>query len=109
MKRCLAHDLVTGAWCHRQPADGVLCPPHASEFRLDEAAKAATRLAHARLVVWDPSSTPFQRWWASVQIRRARSRRRNVLAKVAKAEGHTPDIASLSAGLVPPEDITTWR
>lgn len=107
--RCLAQDSVTGTWCQRRPSDGVFCPPHTSEFRFDEAAKAATRLEHARLVVWDPTSTPFQRWWASVQIRSARSLRRSILAKVAEAEDHTCNIASLSADLVPPEDISTWK
>jgi hypothetical protein len=106
--RCLALDPMSGAWCRGRPSDGVLCSSHATEFRADEAAKAATRLARARLVVWDPSTTPIRKWWATVQLRRARSLRRNLLAKVARAEGNDSDIADLSMDLVLPEDIGTW-
>lgn len=102
-------DPVTGTWCQRRPSEGVLCPSHASEFRFDEAAKAATRLARARFLVWDPSTTPFRRWWATVQIRRTRSLRRSLLAKVAKAEGNDAETALLSEVLVLPEDVNTWR
>jgi len=85
--RCLAFDPESGAWCRRRPSDGVFCPPHAWEFRCDEAAKAATRLVRAELVVRNPSASPFQRWWAERQAGRARSLRQVLLADIEGTEG----------------------
>lgn len=106
---CLTRDAVTGAWCRARPSKGVLCSEHAEEFRADEAAKAATRLQRARLAVWDPSTTPLRRWWARVQIRRARSLRRSLLASAETAEGQEVDYPLASVDLALPENLKTWR
>ena len=84
--RCLAHDAETGTWCPHRPSHGVFCSTHAWEFQCDEAAKAATRLARARLVLRDPSATPFQQWWAALQARRARSLRRSLFGAITDFE-----------------------
>jgi hypothetical protein len=91
--RCLAQDAKTGAWCQHRPSHGVFCSSHAWEFQCDEAAKAATRLARARLVLRDPSATPLQQWWAALQARRARSLRRSLLGAIAGFEDTDADIA----------------
>ncbi len=106
---CLAQDPVTGAWCQSRPSQGVFCAPHAAEFCRDEAAKAATRLLRARLEVWDPSTPPLRRWLASVRIRRARSLRRNLLERVAIADGDDLDLSDQSEDFMLPEDFNTWR
>jgi hypothetical protein len=97
--RCLAQD-ETGAWCQHRPSHGVFCPSHAWEFQCDEAAKAATRLARARLVLRDPSATPFQQWRAALQARRARSLRRSLLGAIATFEDTETDVALTPEGLV---------
>jgi hypothetical protein len=71
---------------------------HAWEFRCDEAAKAATRLARARLVVRNPSATPWRRRWAALEMRRARSLRRRLLAKIDVSEGAVTGIAVVVHG-----------
>jgi hypothetical protein len=70
------------------------------EFQCDEAAKAATRLARARLVLRDPSATPFQQWRAALQARRARSLRRNLLGAIATFEDADAEIALTAEGLL---------
>ena len=77
--RCLAQDPTTGAWCTNRPSDGVFCPVHASEFRFDQAARAATRLARARLTINDRSTTPLRRWWATHEARRQLVLRRHLV------------------------------
>src|ERR1700678_1388450 len=84
--RCLAFDPETGEWCCHRPSDGVFCPSHAREFRCHEAAKAATRLVLALLVLRDPSATQWQRWRAERQTRRARSLRQVLLAEIDGAD-----------------------
>jgi len=84
---CLATETDTGAWCRRRPTEGVFCARHAWEFRWDEAAKAATRLARARLVLSDPAARPWQRWRSTLQAARALSLHRSLLAKIEGAEG----------------------
>ena len=98
--RCLAQDAETGAWCQRRPSQGVFCPSHAWDFQCDEAAKAATRLARARLVLRDPSATPSQRWWAVLRARRASSLRRDLLDAMAGFERPHSDIAVAAEGPV---------
>lgn len=100
--RCLARDAETGAWCQRRPSHGVFCPPHAWDFQCDEAAKAATRLARARLVLGDPSATPFQRWWPALQAHRARSLRRSLLSAIAGFECTDDEIGVMGNDLVWP-------
>jgi hypothetical protein len=84
--RCLARDEDTGVWCQQRPSHGVLCAPHAWEFQSDEAAKAATRLVRAGFVLKDPSSSRPRRWWAALQLRRARSLRQHLLHSMAGFE-----------------------
>jgi len=98
--RCLAQNAETGAWCQHRPSYGVLCPSHAWEFQCDQAAKAATRLARARIVLRDPSATPFQRWRATLQARRACSLRRSLLAAIASFEATDVEGALAPEGLV---------
>ena len=84
--RCLARDTEFDGWCQRRPSDGVFCIKHTWEFRCDEAARAATRLAHAQLILRNPSTTPLRRWWATLEVRRARSLRRSLLTKIDRSE-----------------------
>ena len=97
--RCLALNAATGGWCPHQPSDGVFCSPHAREFRCDEAAKAATRLVLARLVLRDPSATRWQRWRAQRQTRRARSLRHVLLAEIDSVDGLDAGVAVTAADL----------
>jgi len=97
--RCLAYDPGTHVQCRQRPSDGVFCTPHAREFRAEEAAKAATRLARARLVVDDPSAPPVRRWWASIRVRRLVALRRLLLTELARAEG--PIAVALPASAPP--------
>jgi hypothetical protein len=71
------------------------------EFRCDQAAKAATRLARARLAVRDPSTTPWQRWLAEWRVRRASALHRSLLAEIAGAEGNDVNIAFMAGSFVP--------
>jgi hypothetical protein len=106
---CLAHDPDTDTWCRRRPSTGVFCASHALEFQCDEAAKAATRLARARFLLKDPSATRVQRWGAALSARRARSLRRSLSAKIAKAEGTRSGHGMPLGDYVPIDDIITWR
>ncbi len=103
--RCLAFDPETGAWCRHRPSDGVFCPSHAWEFRCDEAAKAATRLARAEIVVRDASVTPWQRWWAERQASRARALRRALVAEIDDSDGFDAGIAVTAGNLVRTSDF----
>jgi hypothetical protein len=85
--RCLAFHPDAGEWCHHRSSDGVFCAAHAREFRCDEAAKAATRLARAELVLRDPSATSWQRWRAARQASRARSLRQALFAAIDGVDG----------------------
>ena len=78
-RRCIMRDPTTGAWCSDLASDGALCYSHGKEFRSDEAAKAATRLAIANNVIANPNTTAWQRRWATIQARRARTLRRKFL------------------------------
>jgi hypothetical protein len=98
--RCLAFTPETGAWCQHRPSDGVFCPSHAWEFRCDEAAKAATRLARAELVLRDPSVSPLQRWWAERQAGRTRSLRKVLLAEIDRSDGSDAAIWVTARNLV---------
>jgi hypothetical protein len=103
--RCLAFNPETGAWCQRRPSDGVLCASHAWEFRCDEAAKAATRLARAELVLREPSATPVQRWRAGRQAGRARSLREVLLAEIDRTDGSDAAISVTARNLVRASEI----
>ena len=94
------HALGIAAW-RRTPPDGVFCAVHAYEFRCHEAAKAATRLARARLTLRDPSSAPWQRWLAVRVIHRARALHGLLLAEIAGAEDHKPRTRSPGRHLRP--------
>jgi hypothetical protein len=63
-----------------------LCAPHGLEFRCDEAAKAATRLARARLVLENASSSAWRRRMAASQVRRALVLRRHLMKAIGDAE-----------------------
>jgi hypothetical protein len=97
--RCLAFHPETGEWCHRRSSDGVFCPVHAREFRCDEAAKAATRLARAELVLRDASATPWRRWRAAWQVSRARSLRQALFAGIDGADDVDAGIAVMARDL----------
>ncbi len=101
---CLARDPESGAWCKRRPSDGVFCASHGQEFRCNEAAKAATRLAHVRRVLEDPSTTPLQQWWAAIQVRRLQTLRRRLLAAITRYEGPDADIVLAIEGPLPADD-----
>jgi len=107
--RCLAQDPETGAWCRHRPTEGVFCTWHAREFREDEAAKAATRLARARLVLRDPSTTPARQWRAALQVRRALRLRRSLLGRATRSVPLDADVAFNPGSLVQNDDINTWR
>jgi hypothetical protein len=107
--RCLARDTESNGWCRRRPSDGVFCVHHAWEFRCDEAAKAATRLARAQLALRNPSAVALRRWWARLEVRRARSLRRSLLGKIDRAEGRTAGMALAAHGIVSPGDSTQPR
>jgi hypothetical protein len=106
--RCLGQDAEAGACCRHRPTDGIFCPSHALEFRLDEAAKAATRLARARLALDDPTGTPLRQWWAALQIRRSLSIRRSLLAKVAASEVGDTELVRMP-GVVPGDEAQNRR
>jgi hypothetical protein len=107
--RCLARDTGSNGWCQRRPSDGVFCKQHAWEFRCDEAAKAATRLARAFLVLRDPSAPPLRRWWATLEVRRARSLRRSLLAKIDQSEDTAAGVALVTHGSTSSGDLTQPR
>ena len=94
--RCLAFEPETGEWCQQRPSDGVFCPSHALEFRCDEAAKAATRLARAELILRDPSASLLRRWRAGRQAGRARSLRKVLLPEIDRT-GYTTTATSVVA------------
>ena len=103
--RCLAFNPETGAWCPRRPTDGVFCPAHALEFRCDEAAKAATRLARAELVLRDPAAPPLRRWWAERKVGRARSLRKVLLTEIDRTDGSDAAISVSARNLVPASEF----
>jgi hypothetical protein len=107
--RCLARDTGSNGWCQRRPSDGVFCMQHAWEFRCDEADKAATRVARARLVLCNPSAPPWRRRWAALEMRRARSLRRSLLAKVDLSEARETGIALVVHGPTSSGDLTQPR
>jgi hypothetical protein len=90
--RCLAFNPYTGEWCQRRSSDGVFCPSHAWDFRCNEAAKAATRLACAELVLRDRAASPFSRRRAEREASRARSLREVLLAEMDRTD--VSDVAS---------------
>jgi hypothetical protein len=94
-KHCLAFSPETGEWCRQRPSDGVFCPSHAREFRCHEAAKAATRLVRAQLVLRNQSATPWQQWRAERQTRRARSLRQVLLAEIDAADDLDTSVVSV--------------
>jgi hypothetical protein len=108
-RRCLARDPVTGAWCHKTPTDGAFCAPHGLEFRCDEAAKAATRLARARLVLEDPSASPWRRRMAAWQVRRALVLRRHLMTAIGDAEATGTGRQGDRDLLMPAQGDEGWR
>jgi hypothetical protein len=98
--RCLARDDDTGVWCQQRPSHGVFCAAHAWEIQCDEAAKAATRLVQAGFVLKDPLATASRRWWAALQVRRARSLREHLLNSMAGFERSRPGDAFAPEALV---------
>jgi hypothetical protein len=98
--RCLAFNPETGAWCQKRPSDGVFCPSHALEFRCDEAAKAATRLARAELILRDPTASPWQRWRAGRLAGRARSLRQVLLPEIDRTGYDSPATSVAGRNLV---------
>ncbi len=103
-RRCLARHPETGTWCTERPTDGVFCAAHGLEFRHDEAAKAATRLARARLALRDPSTTTWERWRAGFLARRARTLRRALLDAVVSTEDARSDRQFVVPGFVAADD-----
>ena len=99
--RCMARDAETGAWCQHRPTHGVFCASHVWDFQCDEAAKAATRLVQAGLVLKDPSAPTLHRWRAALQAHRARSLRRYLLNAMAGLERSHPDTVFAPDDLVP--------
>ena len=85
--RCLGRDGPTGTLCRERPSDGVFCARHAHEFRCQEAAAAATRLARARMALRDPALGALRRWVTAVRARRLRLLRQRLLAGITRVEG----------------------
>jgi hypothetical protein len=98
---CLARDAESGIWCKHRPSDGVFCASHGQEFRCEEAAKVATRLARARLELEDPLTTPLRQWWAAIQVRRLQALRRRLLDAIERFEGPDADIVLAIEGPLP--------
>ncbi|HUO48136.1 MAG TPA: hypothetical protein VMU09_04805 [Acidimicrobiales bacterium] len=97
--RCLGRD-PDGSTCHERPTDGVFCAAHAHEFRCQEAAAAATRLARTRLALGDPALGGVRRWWTTTKARRLRALRRRLLAGITRAEGPAAEIVMALEGPV---------
>lgn len=72
--------------CARRATSGLFCVQHAWEVSCDEAAKAATRLARARMTLREPSSTLLQQVWARCQVHAAQSQRRHLLRAITRFE-----------------------
>jgi hypothetical protein len=90
--RCLGNPAVIGG-CQRRATYGVFCPVHAWESLSDEAAKVATALARARLVLADPTATAFERRRAAWRVRRARRLRARLLRAIDRVEAASTDVA----------------
>jgi hypothetical protein len=84
--RCLTFNPETRPLRQHRPADGIFCPSHAWDFRCDEAAKVATRLARGEHVFRDPAASPLGRWWAGLEAGCARSLRKVLLAEIDRTD-----------------------